>query len=272
MKYLFFCSFIISSVLTFAQSKKEVIAQNDSLKQVINQLKADKEKIEAENKAYIDAVEKANQSNDTSKYVYLVGVLVGNNLSNKNFGPINYNSFYKGFYDGYNNNLDKSPIEYSNELKQVDAAINAKVAEINKKEGEQFLAENATREGVVQLPSGLQYKVIKEGSGEKPSAQSKVKVHYTGKLLDGKVFDSSVERGQPATFGLNQVISGWTEGVALMTPGSKYIFYIPSNLAYGERGNSGIPPNSTLIFEVELLEVVEYNDEHDHNHPHPHQH
>ena len=134
MKYLFFCSFIISSVLTFAQSKKEVIAQNDSLKQVINQLKVDKEKVEVENKAYIDVVEKANKSNDTSKYVYLVGVLVGNNLSNKNFGPINYNSFYKGFYDGYNNNLSKSPIEYSNELKQVDAAINAKVAEINKKE------------------------------------------------------------------------------------------------------------------------------------------
>ncbi len=270
MKYLFFYSIIISSAWTFGQSKKDVIAENDSLKQVVKTLSRDKKLLEDENKAYIEKVQETSQKNDTSRYMYLIGVMVGNQLSSKNFGKIEYNNFYKGFYDGYNQNLDKAPIEYSNELRAIDGKFQSAELDINKKEGEAFLAENATREGVVQLKSGLQYKVLKEGTGERPVASSKVKVHYTGKLLDGKVFDSSVERGQPTTFGLNQVIKGWTEGVALMTPGSKYIFYIPYELAYGERGNPPtIPAASTLIFEVELIEVVEYNDNHNHdNHQH----
>ena len=133
----------------------------------------------------------------------------------------------------------------------------AKAAESNKKAGAEFLAENAKKEGVKVTASGLQYRVITEGSGNKPVASSKVKVHYTGKLLDGTVFDSSVQRGEPIDFALNQVIPGWTEGVQLMTPGSKYEFYIPSNLAYGDRGaGNAIPPGAALIFEVELLAVL----------------
>lgn len=133
----------------------------------------------------------------------------------------------------------------------------AKAVENNKKAGEEFRAEYAKKEGVKSTGSGLLYRVINEGSGAKPSATSKVRVHYTGTLTDGTVFDSSVQRGEPIDFGLNQVISGWTEGVQLMTPGSKYEFVIPSDLAYGDRGaGNAIPPGATLIFEVELLAVL----------------
>ena len=122
--------------------------------------------------------------------------------------------------------------------------------------GKKFLEENALNKSVYQTKSGLQYKIVQKGKGgKKPTANNKVKVHYTGKLLDGKVFDSSVERGQPAEFFLNQVIPGWTEGLQLMDEGSKYMLYIPYNLGYGEQPVGNIPPGSTLIFEVELLEI-----------------
>lgn len=131
------------------------------------------------------------------------------------------------------------------------------LADTNRTAGEAFLAENATKEGVQTTESGLQYKVLEagEGGGVKPVALDTVTVHYAGRLLDGTEFDSSYARNQPTSFGLNQVISGWTEGLQLMETGSKYEFYIPSDLAYGPGGNQGIPPNSTLIFVVELLEV-----------------
>ena len=122
--------------------------------------------------------------------------------------------------------------------------------------GKKFMEENALNKSVYQTKSGLQYKIVKKGNGKKPKATDKVKVHYTGKLLDGKVFDSSVERGQPAEFFLNQVIPGWTEGLQLMDVGSTYILYIPHNLAYGEQPVGSIPPGSTLIFEVELLDIL----------------
>ncbi|MDR0763634.1 MAG: FKBP-type peptidyl-prolyl cis-trans isomerase [Bacteroidales bacterium] len=141
------------------------------------------------------------------------------------------------------------------EQEKAQAAGNEQI-DANKKAGEEFLAKNATAEGVKTTPSGLQYKVLVEGTGAKPAATDKVEVHYEGKLLDGTVFDSSIKRGQSITFGLNQVIKGWTEGVQLMSEGSKYIFYIPSDLAYGDRGAGGsIPGGSTLIFEVELIKV-----------------
>ena len=124
-----------------------------------------------------------------------------------------------------------------------------------KAEGEQFLAENALKEGVKVTESGLQYEVLKEGKGKRPNATDRVKVHYHGTLINGTVFDSSVERGEPITFGLNQVIAGWTEGVQLMPVGSKYRFYIPQELGYGSRPAGQIPPYSTLIFEVELLGI-----------------
>ena len=139
------------------------------------------------------------------------------------------------------------------------AAEEAKSQELyadNKKAGEQFLAENATKEGVVVLPSGLQYKIIKEGKGATPTANDRVKVHYHGTVIDGTVFDSSVLRGEPAIFGVNQVIKGWTEALQLMPVGSKWIVYVPQDLAYGstERGEM-IKPYSTLIFEVELINI-----------------
>lgn len=129
--------------------------------------------------------------------------------------------------------------------------------EKNKKEGEAFLAENKTKEGVLTLASGLQYKVISKGNGASPKATDQVKVHYKGTLLDGKVFDSSYDRNEPATFPLNQVIKGWTEGLQLMQVGDKFQFFIPYDLAYGEMGRGEmIPPASVLIFEVELLDIV----------------
>jgi len=124
-------------------------------------------------------------------------------------------------------------------------------------QGKQFLEENAKKEGVVTTASGLQYKVIREGDGPKPTAADEVEVHYRGTLIDGTEFDSSYKRGQPLTFPLSRVIAGWTEGVQLMPIGSKYEFYIPYNLAYGEKGAGGlIPPYAALIFEVELLRIL----------------
>jgi FKBP-type peptidyl-prolyl cis-trans isomerase len=132
-----------------------------------------------------------------------------------------------------------------------------KLAQKNLEEGNAFLEKNKAREGVVTTASGLQYEIITEGKGPKPTADDQVKVDYTGTLIDGTVFDSSVERGQPATFGVGQVIPGWTEALELMPVGSKWKIYIPADLAYGERGaGNDIGPNATLIFEVELLEIV----------------
>ena len=129
-------------------------------------------------------------------------------------------------------------------------------AQQNLKAGQDFLAANKNKPGVTELPSGLQFEIITEGDGPKPSASNKVTCHYHGTLIDGTVFDSSVRRGQPATFPLNMVIKGWTEGLQLMSKGSKWRFFIPPQLGYGERQVSAqIGPNSTLIFEVELLEI-----------------
>lgn len=140
------------------------------------------------------------------------------------------------------------------EQQPTEAMLNP--AERNLQKGKEFLAENAKRPEVTTTESGLQYEVLTQGQGEKPTADQTVTVHYEGKLIDGTVFDSSVARGEPATFGLRQVIPGWTEGVQLMPRGSKYRFYIPSDLAYGERGaGRDIGPNETLIFDVELLDI-----------------
>ena len=145
-------------------------------------------------------------------------------------------------------------------FRKQEEKANAEMAEKGKKakaEGEKYLAENAAKDGVVTLPSGLQYKVLREGNGHKPKATDKVKCHYEGFLIDGTVFDSSVQRGEPVVFPLNQVIAGWTEGLQLMQEGAKYRFFIPYHLGYGERGTgSTIPPFATLVFDVELIEVM----------------
>lgn len=146
---------------------------------------------------------------------------------------------------------------FQQKVQEAARAAAASAAEENVKAGKAFLEENKAKEGVQVTASGLQYKVIKEGTGKKPAATDKVKVHYTGKLIDGNVFDSSVQRGEPAVFGVTQVIPGWVEGLQLMSVGSKYEFVIPSELAYGERGaGAAIPPCAVLVFEVELLDIV----------------
>jgi len=145
--------------------------------------------------------------------------------------------------------------EFSESMKKKQEEKAHKLGEENKAAGEKFLAENKTKEGVQTTESGLQYKVITAGSGVKPKATDTVKVHYTGKLLDGKVFDSSIERNEPVEFPVSGVIPGWVEALQLMPQGSKWEVYIPASLAYGATGNQSIPPESTLIFEVELLEV-----------------
>lgn len=140
------------------------------------------------------------------------------------------------------------------EKQRAAAAEKGKEAKV---QGEKYLAENAKKEGVITLPSGLQYQVLKEGNGKKPKATDKVKCHYEGMLIDGTMFDSSIQRGEPATFALNQVIAGWTEGLQMMQEGAKYRFFIPYNLGYGERGaGASIPPFAALLFNVELIQVV----------------
>ena len=136
-------------------------------------------------------------------------------------------------------------------------AAKSRKAEPAKKEGQAFLDSNKTKPGVVTLPSGLQYKILKEGTGPKPTAGDRVRVHYHGTLINGKVFDSSVERGEPIAFGVSEVIPGWTEALQLMPQGSKWQLFIPSDIAYGDAGaGADIPPGATLIFDVELLEVI----------------
>lgn len=144
---------------------------------------------------------------------------------------------------------------YKTELTAQQQKTHGALADLNKKRGETYLAQNKKKKGVVTLPSGIEYLVLKEGTGKRPKATDTVKVHYHGTLVDGTVFDSSVERGEPISFGLNGVIPGWTEVVQLMKVGSKWRVVIPSDLAYGPNGNGTIGPNETLIFEIELLKI-----------------
>ena len=189
-----------------------------------------------------------------------LGYSIGANLSQQ-FPDVNPDLVAQGIVAAFKG--EENPLFASSE--EADMAIRAylkgasdRKAEANLAEGETFLAENAKKEGVTVTESGLQYEVMVEGDGEKPTAESTVKVHYHGTTLAGEGFDSSVDRGEPATFPLNGVIKGWTEGVQLMSVGSKYKFFIPADLAYGARGAGGkIGPNSTLIFEVELLEIIQ---------------
>ena len=191
------------------------------------------------------------------KLSYAVGMSMASNLMNSGLKNIDVDSFVKAFNDVMNNSaLDLEPQEANQILQDFFSKAQDQMLNKNIEEGKAFLEENSKKEGVTTLPSGLQYEVINEGSGEKPSATDSVKCHYHGTLLDGTVFDSSVQRGEPAVFGVSQVIKGWVEGLQLMSVVSKWRLFIPSDLAYGEQGaGSSIQPNSTLIFEVELLGI-----------------
>ena len=193
---------------------------------------------------------------------YIIGMDIGKSLKQQG-ADIDLDSLFEAIRATYEDGeLAMTPEEAASVREQFIAkrraeaeADRASVATANAAAGDKFLLENRGKEGVEMTDSGLQYKVVTEGDGPRPAATDTVTVHYRGTLLNGEEFDSSYSRGEPATFGLNQVIPGWTEGVQLMPVGSKYMFFIPSNLAYGENGPPSIGPNATLIFEVELLGI-----------------
>jgi FKBP-type peptidyl-prolyl cis-trans isomerase len=193
---------------------------------------------------------------------YIIGHDIGNNLKTNEI-VVNPEIFNAGVKNGLvgndsllsNEETTKVMTAFQQEMMAKRDQKSTQEATFEKAKGLAFMEENKKQEGVVELPSGLQYKVITEGTGDNPTPEDVVEVHYTGKLIDGTVFDSSVERGQPVKFPLNGVIPGWTEGLQLMKPGAKYMFYIPSSLAYGDRGTGPIPGGATLIFEVELLSI-----------------
>lgn len=192
------------------------------------------------------------------KISYALGISLGTNLKNNGFESLNYEKIATGMQDV----MDENPLQMS--IQEAQNTINSYFQQLQEKthantitEGKKFLEENAQRAGVIVTESGLQYEVMTEGKGDKPAAADRVQVHYHGTLLNGEVFDSSVRRGEPATFGVTQVISGWVEALQLMPVGSKWKLFIPSDLAYGAQGaGQSIGPHTTLIFEVELLAIV----------------
>ena len=199
------------------------------------------------------------------KLSYALGIGIGSQLAGMGAKGLDIDDFAQAVKDvisgtplKVNNAEAQSLVQaFFKEQEDKQRAAAAEAGKVAKAAGESFLADNAKKEGVVVLPSGLQYQVLKEGNGKKPSATDQVKCHYEGTLIDGTIFDSSYQRNEPATFGLNQVIAGWTEGVQLMSEGAKYRYFIPYNLAYGERGaGAQIPPFAALVFDVELLKVL----------------
>lgn len=199
------------------------------------------------------------------KLSYALGMSMGHNFKGTGIKTLNSADFAAGVasvYDGVKPEMTFDEAkrivnEYFAKLEAEMQAEAAKQGEVNRKNGEAFLSENAKRKGIKVTESGLQYEVLVSGKGDSPKASDNVEVHYTGKLIDGTVFDSSVERGVPASFGVTQVIPGWVEALQLMHEGDKWRLYIPSNLAYGPNGAGGvIGPNMTLIFDVELLRVI----------------
>lgn len=192
------------------------------------------------------------------KFSYGLGMGIGQNLLSMGVKGMSVEDFVKGLIDVLEGN--KTELTHSEAQKVVNEHFQ-KLAEeayaVNKRAGEKFLAENAKKEGVVVLPSGLQYEVLAEGNGKKPSATDRVQCHYEGTLIDGTIFDSSIKRGEPAVFGVNQVIRGWVEALQLMQEGAKWRLYIPYDMAYGEHGaGEMIPPYSALVFDVELIKVL----------------
>lgn len=187
---------------------------------------------------------------------YALGMSIGHQLQQMNATELNIEDFAKGIRDVFGGKTEMTEAEAQAAVQGFFQQKAKEQADTAKSEGETFLTENAKKENVVTLPSGLQYQVLREGNGRKPDATDKVVCHYEGTLINGQVFDSSYQRGETATFGLNQVIKGWTEGLQLMQEGAKYRFFIPYNLAYGEQGaGQSIPPFATLIFDVELIKV-----------------
>lgn len=192
------------------------------------------------------------------KLSYALGMVIAENLKGLGANNVDTTDFAKAVADVLaGKSTELTPIEAQTTVQEFMQKQEAERSKFMRKAGEDFLVENAKKDGVVVLPSGLQYTVLTEGTGAQPKATDQVKCHYEGRLIDETVFDSSYQRGEPAVFPLNGVIAGWTEGVQLMKEGAKYRFFIPYNLAYGERGaGNSIPPYAALVFDVELIKVM----------------
>lgn len=254
--------FLKAFVTSFKGEESEITVE-DSRTYIMNY-------VQAAQAAEADSTASAPANQDSVSYI--IGVDYGTGIAEQmgEFpGGMNNTAFLEAFVTSFNGDSSKLEIEDSRTfimeyVQEAQAIVDAESAEENaaaaaaaSAEGLKFLAENATKDGVVTTTSGLQYKVMTEGTGPKPTTESSVSVHYHGMLIDGTVFDSSVERNTPASFGVTQVIKGWTEALQLMPVGSKYTLYIPSELAYGANPPGGtIPPHAVLIFEVELLEIL----------------
>lgn len=242
IRLISFFAVLLVSAGASGQSKKELIDEVSRLKKEIEELKKPKP---------------VNVETEVDRASYSIGVLMGTSLKSQGGDSLNLQVIGAAIEDVL---LGKELKVKREECTGIAQTYMTKTMELRNtkriEEGKAFLAANATKAGVQTTASGLQYQVVKEGTGKKPGPSDRVTVHYTGRLTDGTMFDSSVERGQPATFGVNQVISGWTEALQLMSEGSKWMLYIPSDLGYGARGAGGdIPPHSVLVFEVELLKV-----------------
>jgi FKBP-type peptidyl-prolyl cis-trans isomerase len=242
MRIIILCLFVLSGLSVVGQSKKELAAEVTKLKSEIAEL----------NKPKV-----ANLNDETKRASYGLGVLIASNLKSQGGDSVDLESLYFGIQDIYSK---KELIIKEQECSMIvqtymTEAMEKKTA-VLKEEGVAFLEANKTKPGILVTETGLQYQVISSGNGKVPTVSDNVTVHYTGKLIDGTVFDSSVERGEPATFGVGQVIAGWTEALQLMHEGDKFMLFIPSELGYGDRGAGGqIPPYAALIFEVELIKV-----------------
>jgi len=235
-------------VTGFAQKKKDLI-------QEVAKLKVQSTELQAKLKAF-EATKKVNLQDSLQNFSYAFGVSIGNNLKTIGFDSIAYNTFAVAIEDAMKG---KEKIALADAQRIIQSTLQ-KAQEVEAKEksaeGSKFLAENGKRPEIITTESGLEYEILRQGDGDIPIASDRIKVHYTGMLLDGTIFDSSVERGEPAVFGVTQVIKGWQEALQLMPVGSKWMVFIPQEIAYGPNGRgAAIPPYSVLMFEMELLGI-----------------
>lgn len=249
-KSIVFAAAFLMTIASFGQKKKDLINQVAKLKTQVIQMQAKLDKIETAKEVRLE--------DELQNFSYAFGVSVGNNLKTVGFDSLSYNSFAVALEDVMKGKEKINLKEAQNKVQSTITELQEREVKEKSAEGELFLVENGKRPEVITTGSGLQYEILNKGDGILPIATDKVKVHYTGMLIGGKVFDSSVERGEPMTFGVTQVIKGWQEALQLMPIGSKWKVFIPQELAYGQRGAGGgaIPAYSALVFEMELLEIL----------------
>ncbi|HTH55620.1 MAG TPA: FKBP-type peptidyl-prolyl cis-trans isomerase [Cyclobacteriaceae bacterium] len=247
MRSCFIVALSLWCVSLYGQSKKELEAKVASLQAEIQNLQAQIDRLKPKD---------VDLTTEKKKAGYGIGVLFANNVKGQGGDSLDTDAMIAAIRDVFGAKPPKMDQQQCmNSVQQYMQVASEKKNSKVKDEGRAFLEVNKKNEGVVVTASGLQYKVVTKGTGKTPTVNNRVTVHYTGKLLDGTEFDSSIKRGTPAEFGLTQVISGWTEALQLMKEGDKWMLYIPYELAYGERGRPGIPPYAALIFEVELIKV-----------------